>query len=771
MLSPELITNVQPDFWQGSNAESKQHILGIVVNHADADRQLNQPQWTACLKTLKKEINATRNGPLSDKQHKLVCQVLSAINRTGLLRCVIPPAPIKATRPSVLPDNPAQWSALEITRAYRKHVNQVLRRADTSIDRALVLFYELVWLGYALEPAVSILSRLRQGDLSGEGAVLRTPVHYLDSGTYTHETLLPSALCDKFQKLGRFNLKNRHVAGRYPEQQWAIHLPGLDNSVSSDSPQHQKRFDTLKQALTERHSELYKAWAATQSERTPLLARLGYFSRSLRLNAFANGLEPVFYNQLATLPLPADTPQGLRDFLVPSHQLPLTVAQTRTTPTPNQPPIDASWDALAQVQGRAVSTDDICETLSAHWALDGKFLLREFLSNLINQFGTKRLTKGQLPVLEKMIAVYLVRASQIAPQTSVITLGLLWIASKLHAREIAVSTAKDYTSAIILNGLLDYEAAYDLSDWDDEDVEAATGLIMNRRRLSDSTRSDRQDRVGQFFNYCRSNQLLEEVHFEKEKFAYTATKRRNIVLGLAEFDELQHKIAHSAAPQSELVNTLLTLGFYGGLRAGEMLGLSLEDIQYCGPEIYICVRRGKTVAARRKIPLHLIAPPRVCGQFRHYLENRLALAKREKANRKKVAFVGPEDSIDGFDRQAIMPPVINLLRYYTNKKLDLHTLRHGFGTWLMLRAHALKYPDFKEQLLEQEHAVFSEAGEKRLTQLFQWNEDEPLNKDKIDLFIHIRKVIGHSHISVLMQNYMHGFGAIHQHWLKRLAEA
>jgi hypothetical protein len=133
-----------------------------------------------------------------------------------------------------------------------------------------------------------------------------------------------------------------------------------------------------------------------------------------------------------------------------------------------------------------------------------------------------------------------------------------------------------------------------------------------------------------------------------------------------------------------------------------------------------------------------------------------------------VAFIGPNGHVEGFKREEIIPAVIGLLRYYVGAEYDMHTLRHGFGTWLMLRAYALKHPALKLQLLEQQHGVFSVEGEQRLTQLFQWSDDQPLQQDKIDLLIHIRKLMGHSHISVLLQNYMHGFGVIHQFLMSKM---
>jgi site-specific recombinase XerD len=615
---------------------------------------------------------------------------------------------------------------------------------------------------------MSIACRLRQGDLApNQNRILRTPVHYLETGNYVHETVLPSSLRERFKHVAKFNLKHKLVAGRRPNQQWAIHGLGPEPAAATDQELYEWRFNRLKGVLTEHHTKRFSAWATNQQRPVnTLMRRLPYFSRALRLRALARGMEPAFYRQLETLPLPADTPAGLADFLAPSPAIGAYPVTGSAVITPNHS--RAPWAALSSLTGTALAEQDLCHTVSANWAQDAKFLLNSFTTALTNQFGPKRLTPGQLKPLAAMLPRYLSQAEQIAPRTSAAYMALLWIGTKLHHREIAVSTARDYLSQIVINGALEYEAAFDFSDWDDEDVESVRLRVMNRRKLSDSTRQNRQDRLGQFLAFCQAHGLMAEATLEKEKLTYALTKRRNRVLGLAQFDQLQNTLTQSAEPEVALVNTLLTLGFYGGLRSGEMLALTLDDIEVCGPEIYVWIRRGKTPAARRKIPLHLIAPPRVCQQFLEYLDTRRAVARQYKAKPKKVAFIGPTGCVEGFARKEIVPAVIGLLRYYVGQDYEMHSLRHGFGTWLMLRAYALKYPELKGQLLEQQHVVFSGEGEKRFTQLFTWSEDQPLRQDRIDLFIHIRKIMGHSHISVLLQNYMHGFGVIHQFLMRRM---
>jgi len=768
MIYPERIIGVAPSFWQGAHAELKRVTLEAVTEKAGITGTLTKAQCKTCLKQIHTRLNGHRPGGLTDAQHLIVCQALAKINQTGLIRCALPPAPVKAVRPSVLPDSEQQWEAQIIARAYLHDTRRTLTKPKTAEAAVQSLVYGLVQVGYGLEPAIGIVCRLRQGDLNPtHGQILRTPVHFLETEAYVHETVLPRWLREQFSRLAALNLKHKLVAGRHLDQQWAVHLAGPEFSCKTEQERYQWRFDKLKSQLIEQHAARFDAWVARQGEPVnKRMRQLTYFSRALRLRALAMGMEPALYRQLDTLPLPVDTETGLAGFLVPSTAIaqgPVPHVVTNTSDHPRE-----LWATINNLTGTALAQQDIRDTVSADWAQDARFLLRGFCTDLINQFGPKRLTPGQSKPFVAMLSRYLGKADHIAPRSGAAYMALFWIGNRLLDREIGVSTAIQYFREIIFQGVLDHEGAFDLSDWDDEDVESARLLVMNRRKLSDSTRMNRQDRLGNFLSFCQTQGLMAEVTLQKEKLTYALTRRRNHVLGLAQFDQLQSTIARSAEPETALVNTLLTLGFYGGLRSGEMLALTLDDIEVCGPELYVRIRSGKTAAARRKIPLHLIAPPRVCQQFLDYLNTRRAVARKHKTNPKKVAFIGPADCIEGFAREDIIPAVIGLLRYYVGQEYDMHSLRHGFGTWLMLRIYALKYPELKGQLLEQQHAVFSDEGEKRFTQLFQWSEDQPLRQDRIDLFIHIRKLMGHSHISVLLQNYLHAFGVIHQFLMRRM---
>ena len=261
MSSASKIINSNPTFWDGANAEIKQATLDAVIRTAGESTTLNPTQSKQCLKTIHRHVNGKQPGSLTDAQHKVVCQALAKINDSGLIRCAIPPAPIKATRPSVLPDSKTQWEAQSIAHAYLRDTVRQLKKPESAEMAALALVYGLVMIGYGLEPAISIVSRLCQGDLEfAHNQLLRTPVHYLETNDYFHETVLPPWLRERFQRVARFNRKHKLVAGRHPAQQWAIHVTGPEPDNLSEQALYQWRFDQIKQRLIDEHAKQFSAW-------------------------------------------------------------------------------------------------------------------------------------------------------------------------------------------------------------------------------------------------------------------------------------------------------------------------------------------------------------------------------------------------------------------------------------------------------------------------------------------------------------------------------
>lgn len=127
-------------------------------------------------------------------------------------------------------------------------------------------------------------------------------------------------------------------------------------------------------------------------------------------------MEPAIYRQLDALPLPADTPAGLAEFLAPFPAIGHEPVNRVAAITPHHQ--RAPWAALSNPAGTTLSQEDICETLSADWAQAAKFLLRAFQSDLKNDFEKGKVPVSRQNTLKQLITRYLGQADRIAPRTS-----------------------------------------------------------------------------------------------------------------------------------------------------------------------------------------------------------------------------------------------------------------------------------------------------------------------------------------------------------------
>jgi hypothetical protein len=112
-----------------------------VINEAGDTGAITPSQCKKCLRQIHVQLNGNRPGGLTDSQHSVVCRALEKINQSGLIRCALPPAPVKAVRPSVLPDNGRQWEAHGIAQTYLQVTERALARPKTAETAALSLVY------------------------------------------------------------------------------------------------------------------------------------------------------------------------------------------------------------------------------------------------------------------------------------------------------------------------------------------------------------------------------------------------------------------------------------------------------------------------------------------------------------------------------------------------------------------------------------------------------------------------------------------------------
>lgn len=235
----------------------------------------------------------------------------------------------------------------------------------------------------------------------------------------------------------------------------------------------------------------------------------------------------------------------------------------------------------------------------------------------------------------------------------------------------------------------------------------------------------------------------------------------------------------------------LALGYYAGLRASEVCQLTLADIRIeassaadweslyqhyghryseddpfpFGTQCWVYIRRGKTSSARRRVPLHVLAPPAVVAQMQQWWSIRRTVASSEPYHR--IALFGPLFSPKGYTRQGLIDPLIAWLRTQWGNAVDFHTLRHAAVSWLQLRLHAAQYPDFCNRLAHRHHWMFSQASLQPLYRYLCGPEgaDAELRGSQV---AQIAKIIGHRHTGTLTHTYSHTLPLIHGDVLYRV---
>jgi hypothetical protein len=223
---------------------------------------------------------------------------------------------------------------------------------------------------------------------------------------------------------------------------------------------------------------------------------------------------------------------------------------------------------------------------------------------------------------------------------------------------------------------------------------------------------------------------------------------------------------------------VLILAFYGGMRAGEIVSLTFNDIVLEGDEITIYIRKGKTPSAKRAIPLHLLAPPKAIKIIRDYYETRLIhyqtykrISKRNKQpykDKNQVYFLSSDSSCDSKLPITVMRQVLLHLKSEIGSGADLHLLRHSFASMMFLRWYCCKYPDLIKDLVDKKHWCFSKKGLAGLRTFFGEKSDITIPETNITAIIHLIKLMGHKNTDTFFQVYVHSYDAVLEHALKRI---
>ncbi|OLQ90125.1 hypothetical protein BIY22_03730 [Vibrio panuliri] len=227
--------------------------------------------------------------------------------------------------------------------------------------------------------------------------------------------------------------------------------------------------------------------------------------------------------------------------------------------------------------------------------------------------------------------------------------------------------------------------------------------------------------------------------------AVGATVNANL-LTLEEADEVVAELQRYGAVLGKLAQIVLCLGFYGGLRRGEISGLQYKDFHFNDDLSYFNLhirpnryRELKSSDSSRNLPLDVLMPKDVCIQLRDYLDKH------------KIKFKRFDSLI--FDDRAILNQAFDIItvamqRVTGDASLRFHHCRHSFCNWNWIRIHHANDAQITPFRFLQ-HDYFSEGTCKQLS-------------DRLAITSYSRKrmwllasLLGHASPTTTISSYLH----------------
>ncbi len=362
---------------------------------------------------------------------------------------------------------------------------------------------------------------------------------------------------------------------------------------------------------------------------------------------------------------------------------------------------------------------------------------------------------------------------------------------ELVVKKNQTSTVLSKLSSLFSKSLFDYEPSINIENWDEEDSNLFIHEILINSDLADNTNHSRLSQFSTLLNFNRSKlELWKEVYFPVSQSGELTTTNRHQILGQQEFNLFIDEFKRHPDVQSNLtVSTVIfKILFYAGLRPGELAQLTLADISaHSEQEILIRIRRFKTPASRRSIPLHLLAPPEDCLEIfeyisqRHKLFSELSMTRafgegRNPSNERQkllaVAEVNDEQAqfLRKFPLFSNAEKVTRIAREEMKLVLgegaDLYLLRHSYATHMFLRWYAMRYPDVINELRDRNEWFYSNEAIALQREIYRHYISVNLSKET-DM-VHLMKSMGHRFVDTYFAVYCHSYFVAYNHAQKKI---
>lgn len=718
------IISDHPGFW----TERRSSILNQLLHNKNDDTPYSNESISDFIVSESRKHGCSRH---------VIRKVLEKVNESSLIRVPLPAEKIPNPRPSLLPIIPDDYSALP--QIWDLYTASKTGKLPDLLYCAILLTIECG----ITDPALSwLLSNLKHSHINTEDCTVKIPANLKDLKNGAHIFPIPVSLQSIFSKENS-SAKQR---SRY------LFLP--NNSGQS----------TRKRLIKKELSKLFKKYQREMfiSHKQKHLVSWTSFTRAAPLTPVIRAeLEPFITTVASSLPATS------------SH------ISSSSRPLLNSDLLNDNYDLIGKTSDKCLKNKtedkypfrDKANHTYTDWLPNSRRIISRLNACLKNITDRGFNTIKRVAEAHAIIDELLVEASKLAPNTSALHLALFWIKSRLDKEKLSsnpkASTIETDLSRVFTRRLLKHPDSIDMSDWEPLDLELLIYEYLEDPRIANNTRKALSVSLKQAFGYGIKKGLLPPIDIPLIRSEVHGGVSRPIVLGLYEFDSFISNLISSGTRDNKIIAITSILGFYGGMRACEANSLTVADIIYGDDELIIQIKKGKSQAARRNIPLHLLAPPHYCQLIISWCEQRKK-EKRISVHLKKTALFGPENNPDSYNRSELIGVVITHLKAWFGDDIVFHSLRHSFASWLLIRWYALRYPDITDKLVAKDHAIFSDASNLKLGQYFSLVQDQLPEKYEPHHLIMISKLMGHLGQKTLFQYYVHIFHIIHQHATRRV---
>ncbi|MEX0450085.1 site-specific integrase [Spiribacter sp. 221] len=763
-IDPEaLFTKVKhqcPDCFNAPNAAVTEAIVKKTAERVDANGQLTCAQAITLVKETRRSLPPHR----SIRAFKLVVDALEAVNLTGDAVCAMPRRLHRPMREKTIAKSTTRFAQQATAHEMDQYLDRWLREraAENAMDSDLVAALAfamrlVVRAGMGADLVSGGLARLTPARVTAHGS-LRLPIDTANFTAAFYCWPLPKGCWGLLPAAIRKGTRDDVLL--FPD---ALGEP-IDTSLPED-PLIDAVADKQK-AITDTLSRAFRVFEADFRRDNPNLrvARLQSwttFCEVGRLIPLGRGIPAALIELGRRFPLPACT--DLHALNERGAHQPARLSETKLASSPIQPPSPGTAGLTAPPGGEWFNT----EVLPNDWAVEAQRILKRFCQDAEalqgkNGFVTKRNHRALKNQRDKRWE----EVNALWQGQSLVHVALGWL-YELAVSPAKTSTLRTYISRLFGVETLKLEPAIDLSLWDDDTVEGMTQAIIASRTWQRTTVGHFKQTWADFLRYAQRNGHIPDVENLPSGVAHVHTAKRVDILTAYDVKFLWNHCCHHGGEWGEQAAAAILLGFYGGLRAHEVLSLTLEDVAIKDDSVCVQIAQGKTTAAQRTIWLEIMAPPKLVRWFKAVVEARRQQFTNPRFKDRRlnqIALFGPSGNPDRYTRKALIDPVIDWMREHLDGSVDFHLLRHSFVSWLMLRLYAARNEGFAETLPQKDATMFQPESLERLRALFG---SESCRGSGIDDHIHFKNFVGHEDLRTSILHYVHTLDWIHADIMRR----